>query len=177
ISKAAGVHTSKFYREAHHVRASVGFLYNHESPLRGPSFVSQRIASGAAAIAAGLQQTLTIGDLSARTDWGYAPDFVDAMIRIARRPDADDYIIATGEAHTVEEFVEAAFARVGLDWRDHVTEDRSLLTRTSPARIGNPTHLKTSTGWEPTVTFKELVEILVDAAVQSLTKTNSAAFA
>jgi GDPmannose 4,6-dehydratase len=167
ITKSAGVHACQFYRQAHGVRASAGFLYNHESSLRRASFVSQRIARGAVAIARGTQQTLTVGDLSARIDWGYAPDFIDAMIRINRMPIADDYIVATGEAHTVEEFISAAFARLGLDWRTYVREDHSLLTRTSPTRIGDSTHLRSTTGWKPTVSFTEMVDILVDAAAES----------
>ena len=168
ITKAAGVHLCRFYRETHRVRASVGFLYNHESSLRRPTFVSQKIVRAAAAIARDSNQQLVLGDLSARIDWGYAPDFIDAIIRIVRRPDADDYIVATGETHSVQEFVEIAFSRLGLDWRKHVVEDRSLLTRPSVVRVGDATRLRERTGWRPTVTFAEMIEILLDSAQRNV---------
>ena len=168
ITKTAGVHACHFYREIHHVRASVGFLYNHESPLRGTTFVSQKIVRAAVDIARDSNQRLVLGDLSARIDWGYAPDFIDAMIRIVRYPTADDYIIATGETHSVQEFVEIAFARVGVDWRKHVVEDRSLLTRRSVTRVGDARRLRERTGWRPTVTFAEMVETLVDTAQRNV---------
>lgn len=168
ITKTAGAHACRFYRETHRVRASVGFLYNHESPLRGTTFVSQKIVRAAVGSARDSNQRLVLGDLSARIDWGYAPDFIDAMIRVVRHPDADDYIVATGETHTVGEFVEIAFARVGVDWRKHVVEDRSLLTRRSVTRVGNATRLRERTGWRPTVTFAEMVETLVDTAQRNV---------
>lgn len=164
ITKTAGVHACRYYRATHRVRASAGFLYNHESPLRGPAFVSQKIIRAATAIARGSEQPLVLGNLAARIDWGYAPDFVDAMIRIVRHPVPDDYIVATGETHTVEEFVEIVFARIGIDWRKHVVEDRSLLTRPSVTRTGNAARLREHTGWRPTVTFREMTELLVDSA-------------
>jgi GDPmannose 4,6-dehydratase len=136
--------------------------------LRGQSFVSQKIARAAAMIASGTSQTLVVGDLSARIDWGYAPDFVDAMIRIVRHPVPDDYIVATGETHSVEEFVDIAFSQLGLDWRKHVVEDRGLLARPSVVRVGDATRLRERTGWRPTVTFAEMIAILVEAAKRNV---------
>jgi GDPmannose 4,6-dehydratase len=164
ITKTAGIRTCRHYREYYDARASAGFLYNHESPLRGPTFISQKIARAAAAAAEGSDVILTVGNLSAVTDWGYAPVVVDALIRIVRQDEADDYIIATGEPHTVAEFAEIAFDHVGLDWRKYVTENPALLTRKSVTRIGNAKRLRERTGWKPTVTFSEMVGILVDAA-------------
>jgi GDPmannose 4,6-dehydratase len=145
------------------VKASVGILFNHESPLRRPNFLSQKIIRGATAIARGQEEKLVLGDLSARTDWGYAPDFVDAMIRVVRSTPADDYVIATGETHSVEEFAEIAFDRLGLNWREHVVENPGLLTRRSITRIGNPSRLRERTGWRPRVSFAEMIELLIDA--------------
>jgi GDPmannose 4,6-dehydratase len=164
ITKAAGVHICRFYRERHHVNASAGILYNHESPLRKRTFVSQKIVRAATAIASGSEEKLELGDLSARADWGYAPDFVDAMTRIVRVAEPDDYLIATGESHSVQDFVEVAFGRFGLDWRRHVVERPSLLVRAPVERVGNPARLRERTGWAPQVSFAQMVEILVDAA-------------
>jgi GDPmannose 4,6-dehydratase len=164
ITKTAGVHICRFYRETHQLHVSAGLLYNHESPLRRQNFVSQKIVRGAVAIARGLERKLVIGDLSARIDWGYAPDFIDAMVRIVRLPTPDDFVIATGETHSVQEFAELAFGKLGLDWRAHVLEDRSLLKRTSVTRVGNSARLRERTGWHPEVTFAQMVGILVEAA-------------
>jgi GDPmannose 4,6-dehydratase len=166
ITKAAGVFTCRYYRRAHSVRASSGILFNHESPLRDGSYLSRKITSAAARISREGKGELVIGSLSARNDWGYAPDFVDAMIRITRLPDADDFVVATGETHTVEEFAAIAFDHVGLDWRDHVIEDNRVLTRPPSVRVGDPTRLRQATGWKPTVSFDEMVRLLVDAAVE-----------
>jgi GDPmannose 4,6-dehydratase len=168
ITKTAGAHLCHYYRNTHGVRASVGFLYNHESPFRGSSFISKRIARSAAAASRGSSDKLVVGNLSATTDWGYAPDFIDAMIRIVRLDKADDYIIATGERHTVREFVEIAFDHVGLDWQDYVAEDLSLLTRRSVTRIGNAGRLRERTGWKPTVSFRQMVELLVEAELKNV---------
>lgn len=161
ITKAAGIHLCRFFRESHGVHASAGILYNHESPLRAEDFVSQKIIRTALAIAHGEKRKLVLGDLSARVDWGYAPDFIDAILRIIQRPQGDDYIVATGDAHTVQEFVEAVFGTLGLDWRKHVEEDRALLTRPPVTRIGNATKLRRATGWQPSVTFSGMVQALL----------------
>ncbi len=169
ITKVAGVSACRFYRDAYQVHASAGILYNHESPLRRDSFVSQKIVQAAVAISRGSQQKLVLGDLSARIDWGYAPDYVDAMIRIVRQPSADDYIIATGESRSVQEFAEVTFGLLGLDWRSHVIQDRSLLPRRSRTRVGNAAKLRERTGWTPRVTFTQMIAILLEAAQQNAT--------
>lgn len=163
ITKAAGVGYCRMARRSG-MRVSIGFLYNHESPLRRSTFISARIVRAAVRIAAGSGEKLVIGDLSARVDWGYAPDFVDAMIRIVRHPVPDDYVIATGETHSVAEFVEIAFSSLGLDWREHVVEDRSILTRQPAVRVGDWSRLRERTGWKPSVSFPEMVSILVHSA-------------
>jgi GDPmannose 4,6-dehydratase len=164
ITKVAGAHACALYRERYSLHVSVGILYNHESPLRGPRFVSQRIVRGAWRARREPGYRLKLGSLSAVVDWGYAPDYVDAMVRIVSHPVPDDYVIATGEPHTVREFVEIAFARLGLDWREHVEEEASLVTTTSATLIGDSTKLRARTGWSPTVGFEQMVDILLRAA-------------
>ncbi len=164
ITKAAGMNLCRYYRTHRRVRASSGILFNHESPLRGQSFVSQKIARGVAAIRAGHQRQLVLGNLEAEVDWGYAPDYVDAMVRISALPVGDDYVIATGKAHTVQEFAAIAFAHAGLEWRDHVVEDGNLLTGKYHSRVGDARRLRDATGWKPSVTFADMVRRLVDAA-------------
>jgi GDPmannose 4,6-dehydratase len=163
ITKTAGIHACRYYRHAHAARASVGILYNHESPLRRPEFVSKRIAQSAVAISRGQRDKLTLGDLEAEVDWGYAPDYVDAMVRIVGLPDADDFIVATGETHSVREFAEIAFSCVSLDWKDHVRIDDRVLRRKSWSLSGNSARLRERTGWAPTISFNEMVRRLVDA--------------
>jgi GDPmannose 4,6-dehydratase len=164
ITKVAGAHTCALYRERHGIHASVGILYNHESPFRGPRFVSTRIAHGARRAKGDPAFKLKVGSLSALVDWGYAPDYVDAMVRILFEDRPDDYVIATGEPHTVRDFVEIAFSHLGLDWRAHVEEDSTLVTSTGATLVGNSTKLRQRTGWRPTVDFEGLVKLLVDAA-------------
>ena len=163
VSKTAGVGCCRAYRRRG-VYASVGFLYNHESPLRAPRFVSQKIVQGAIAASRDPNAELVLGDLSAAVDWGYAPDAVDAMLRILEQPESDDYVIATGETHTVGEFAELAFAKLGLDYRDHVREDRSLVSPQNRVLVGDATRLRQRTGWAPSVSFAEMVGRLVEAA-------------
>ncbi|MEO7503478.1 MAG: GDP-mannose 4,6-dehydratase [Gemmatimonadaceae bacterium] len=164
ITKATGVNACRFYREMHGLHASAGILYNHESPLRRRSFVSQKIIRSAVAISRGSDEKLVLGDLSARIDWGYAPDYVDAMIRVVRQPSPDDYVIASGEPRSVQEFAEVAFGLLGLDWRSHVVEDSNVLTRRSGTRVGNSAKLRERTGWSPRVTFAPMIAILLEAA-------------
>jgi len=164
ITKVAGAHACALYRERYGVHASVGILYNHESPWRGARFVTQRIARGAWQAKRDPAFKLRLGSLSGVVDWGYAPDYVDAMIRIVAQPAADDYVIATGEPHTVRDFVEAAFRIVGVDWKAHVEETPSLVRATRATLIGDSSKLRARTGWKPTLGFEQLVEILVRAA-------------
>jgi GDPmannose 4,6-dehydratase len=164
ITKTEGVHCCRFYRETHGVFASAGILYNHESAYRQEKFVSQKIIRAAVRIAAGSGEKLILGDLSAKIDWGYAPDFAEAMVRMLALPEPDDFVVATGETHTVREFAAIAFARLGLDWRAHVEEDASVLPRKRRTLIGNASKLRTATGWQPSVTFAEMVERLATAS-------------
>ena len=167
ITKASGLHCCRFYRETHGVFAAGGILFNHESAYRQEKFVSQKIIRAALEIAAGKREKLVLGDLSARIDWGYAPDFTDAMTRVLALDRADDFVIATGEAHSVGEFVEIAFRLAGLDWKSHVEENPSVLQRRRPALIGNASKLRAATGWKPTVTFPEMVRLLLEAQRQA----------
>jgi GDPmannose 4,6-dehydratase len=164
ITKTAGMHCCRLYRNGAGVHASTGILYNHESPLRKPGFVSQKIVRAAVDIRKGRASKLVLGDLSAVNDWGWAADTVDAMVRIVRAHDPDDYVVATGEAHTVSDFVEAVFARAGLDWRRHVEEDRAMIARQRPPLIGDASRLRERTGWRPSVGFVEMAGLLWDAA-------------
>jgi GDPmannose 4,6-dehydratase len=160
ITKAAGVEVCRLYR-SQGVFASVGILYNHESGQRPETFVAQKIMSTVRRISEGSEEKLEIGSLSATVDWGYAPDYVDAMIRILALDQPEDFIIATGESHTVREFVELAFRSLGLDWKSHVVENPSLIGSPKPTLVGNPAKLKQMTGWRPSVSFEEMVELLV----------------
>jgi GDPmannose 4,6-dehydratase len=162
ITKTAGLHMCRFYRRTHGLHASVGFLYNHESPLRAAKFVSKKIVTAAWEIQRGTRDKLVLGDLSAELDMGYAPDFVDAMHRIAQLDQPDDFIVATGEKHAIREFVELAFERVGLGWRAHVEENRAVITRRPQLRLGDPSKLVRATGWRPSTTFADMVRVLVD---------------
>jgi GDPmannose 4,6-dehydratase len=168
ISKTAGVQLCRMYRRRHGVEASCGFLYNHESPLRPAGFLSAKIVRGAVEIARRQRDRLVLGDLTARVDWGYAPDYIDAMIRIARLDAADDFVIASGRAHSVGDFVAIAFAHLGIDWRRHVETDSSLLTKSRPAAplVGDSGKLRRETGWAPSVGFAEMVRLLVDAELR-----------
>jgi GDPmannose 4,6-dehydratase len=164
VTKVAGAHTCRLYRERHGMHVSVGILYNHESPLRGLRFVSQRIAHGARQAALHPAFRLKLGSLSAVVDWGYAPDFVDAMVRIVAEPHPDDYVVATGVPHTVRDFVEAAFGFVDRDWRLHVEEGQGTAAASQGTLVGDASKLRARTGWAPTVSFEKMVQILVEAA-------------
>jgi GDPmannose 4,6-dehydratase len=144
--------------------ASTAVLYNHESPRRPESFVARKIAIAVARIARGEQQTITLGNIDVHRDWGYAPDYVDAMIRIISQPESGDFIVATGVSHTVREFVAEAFAAAGVaDWEDRVIIDPHLYRPADPQQlVGDPSKLR-GTGWTPSVTFPELVRIMVAA--------------
>jgi GDPmannose 4,6-dehydratase len=148
---------------------STAILYNHESPRRADTFVSQKIARAVARIAAGSVEPLVLGDIDVERDWGFAPDYVDAMIRIIEQPAAADYVVATGQSHSVREFVAAAFAVVGIDdWTAHVSIDAALIRPSDPVRlVGDATRLR-SIGWAPTVEFAELVTLMVRSAVADL---------
>jgi GDPmannose 4,6-dehydratase len=161
ITKVQGMWLCKEYRENFGVYASVGILYNHESCLRNPKFLSQKIVQSAIRIAAGSAEKLIVGDLAARVDWGYAPDFVDAFQRILKLDESGEFIIATGSAHTVQTFVEIAFKHFGLNWREYVVEDNSILLRRLPVKIGNSEKLQAKTGWGNSLQFDAFVQQLI----------------
>ena len=157
------------YRDQLGLHASSGILFNHESPRRPMHFLPAKVARGAAAIAAGRETELVLGNLDARRDWGYAPDYVDAMRRIVHHDEPGDYVVATGELHSVRELVELAFSHVRLDWREHVRIDEALVRGEERPVVGDATKARTVLGWAPTVGFEELVRLLVDAAVAQTT--------
>jgi GDPmannose 4,6-dehydratase len=152
------------YRESYELHASNGILFNHESPRRGETFVTRKITRAVARIKLGLDQFLYLGNLDARRDWGYAPEYVEGMWRILQADEPGDYVLATNETHTVKEFVERAFAHVDLDWKEYVRHDKRY---ERPAEvdllIGNPAKAKKDLDWEPKVHFEELIQIMVDA--------------
>jgi GDPmannose 4,6-dehydratase len=155
------------YREGYGMHVSNGILFNHESPRRGENFVTRKITRGVAAIKKGLETELRLGNLEARRDWGFAKDYVEAMWLMLQQEKPDDYVVATGETHSVQEFLEEAFACAGLDWRKHVKVDVKYFR---PAEVdlllGDPTKAKTVLGWTPKVTFKELVRLMVEADIE-----------
>jgi GDPmannose 4,6-dehydratase len=155
------------YRDTYGIFASSGILFNHESPLRSDRFVTRKIVAGAVAIAEGRAETMTLGNLSVSRDWGYAPEYVDAMWRMLQQPAARDYVIATGESHTVEEFVDATFRACGLDWRDHVESDPTLLRANDLTfSRGDSSRARRELQWEAQTRFADLVALLVEAERQ-----------
>jgi len=152
------------YREAYGLHVSNGILFNHESPRRGETFVTRKVTRAAARIKLGLQQKLWLGNLDARRDWGYAKDYVEAMWLMLQQPRGDDYVVATGEAHSVREFCEAAFAHVGLDYRQHVEVDPRYFRPTEvDSLLGDPSKAARQLGWRPRTSFAELVRIMMEA--------------
>ena len=159
------------YRESYGMHANNGILFNHESPRRGETFVTRKISRAVAAIKRGLQKELFLGNLQARRDWGYAPEYVEAMWMILQQDKPDDYIVATGETHTVQEFLEIAFAHVQLDWKDYVKHDgRYERPAEVDLLVGDASKAKRVLGWEPKVRFPELVRLMVDADLTSQEK-------
>jgi GDPmannose 4,6-dehydratase len=152
------------YRESYGLFAVNGILFNHESPRRGETFVTRKIARAVARIRAGREDKLFLGNLEARRDWGYAPEYVEAMWRMLQQDRPEDYVIATGEAHSVREFLEEAFACAGLDWRKHVeTDPRYLRPAEVDNLLGDASKAKKVLGWEPKVRFRDLVRLMVEA--------------
>ncbi|MCB0077803.1 MAG: GDP-mannose 4,6-dehydratase, partial [Anaerolineales bacterium] len=157
------------YRESYNMYAVSGILFNHESPRRGLEFVTRKISHGVARIKLGLDKALRLGNLDAKRDWGFAGDYVEAMWLMLQQESPDDYVIATGETHTVREFCEIAFRHVGLDYNDHVVIDPAFYR---PAEvdllIGDPAKAQAKLGWERTVSFPELVTMMVDSDLEQL---------
>lgn len=168
-AKMFGHNITVNYRESYGVHASSGILFNHESPRRGETFVTRKITRAVARIKYGVQNKLFLGNMDARRDWGYAPDYVRAMWLMLQQENPDDYVIGTGEAHTVREFVELAFACVDMDWHQYVEVDPRYFR---PAEVdyllADPSKARKALGWEPTVTFTELVRIMIEADVKEL---------
>jgi GDPmannose 4,6-dehydratase len=169
VAKVYGHYITVNYRESYDIFACSGILFNHESPRRGLEFVTRKVTYGVAQIKFGLARELRLGNLDAKRDWGFAGDYVEAMWRMLQQPEPDDYVVATGENHTVRELVEIAFSHAGLDWRQFVQLDSSLLR---PAEvellIGDPAKARERLGWRPKVSFGELVRMMVDADLQRL---------
>ncbi len=169
ISKVAGYHLTQNYREAYKLFACSGILFNHESPRRGFEFVTRKITSTVANIKFGMAKELRLGNLEARRDWGFAPEYVDAMWRMLQQDTPDDYVIATGESHTVREFVDLAFGIAGLKWEDYVIEDPKMYR---PAEVhelrGDPGKAGRKLGWEPRVKFDELVRLMVETDLRRI---------
>ena len=175
VSKVFGHYITVNYRESYDLFAVSGILFNHESPRRGLEFVTRKVTDGVARIKLGLQDSLSLGNLDAQRDWGFAGDYVRAMWLMLQQPKADDYVVATGISHSVRELVDIAFARVGLDWQKYVKTDPKFLR---PAEvdhlIGNPAKAKRVLGWEPKVNFTQLVEMMVDADVERISGKSTA---
>jgi len=169
VAKVYGHFITVNYRESYGLFACSGILFNHESPRRGKEFVTRKISDAVARIKLGQRKELGLGNLAARRDWGYAKDYVRAMWLMLQQQEPDDYVVATGEQHTVQEAAEIAFAHVGLDWRRHVREDPALLRPAEVDQlIGNPVKAYERLGWRPTVGFQQLMEMMVDRDLEAV---------
>ena len=169
VAKVYAHYITVNYRESYGLFACSGILFNHTSPRRGREFVTRKISDGVARIKLGLAQELPLGNLAARRDFGFAGDYVDAMWRMLQQPEGDDYVVATGEAHSVQEVVEIAFATAGLDWRSYVREDQGLLRRAEVDHlVGDASKAHRVLGWQPRVGFPALVEMMVRADLEHL---------
>jgi GDPmannose 4,6-dehydratase len=169
-AKAFGHFLTGSFRRQYGLHASSAILFNHESPRRSTQFLTRKVTRGAAAISLGLEDELRLGDLSARRDWGFAGDYVRALELMASQDEPDDYVIATGESHTVEEFVAAAFDEIGVDWRERVRFDESFArgATDSPELLGDPSKARDRLGWESEVGFRDLVRLMVQADIELL---------
>lgn len=168
ISKVAGFHLTRNYRDAYQMYCVSGILFNHESPRRGFEFVTRKVTNAVAQIKLGQASELKIGNLEAKRDWGHAADYVRAMHMMLQQPTPDDYVIATGETHSVREFCELAFAEVGLDYKDHVkVDERYYRPAEVDLLIGDARKARETLGWEPKYTFRELIKEMVDSDLRS----------
>jgi GDPmannose 4,6-dehydratase len=169
VSKVFGHYITVNYRESYDLFAVSGILFNHESPRRGIEFVTRKVTDGVARIKLGITDKLALGNLDACRDWGFSGDYVRAMWLMLQQDTPDDYVVATGEAHSVKELVEISFARAGLDWQKYVvTDPRFLRPAEVDHLIGDPSKAKQKLGWTPNVSFKQLVEMMVDADLERL---------
>lgn len=172
ISKVAGFHLTQNYREAYSIFACNGILFNHESPRRGFEFVTRKITNTVARIKLGLEKELRLGNLDAKRDWGFACDYVKAMWLMLQQDEPDDYVIATGETHSVKEFVELVFSYVGLNWQEYVVIDETLYRSAEVYELkGDSNKAKRKLGWKPRVNFGELVKMMVDADLRRTKET------
>jgi len=174
-AKVFSYHITRFYREAYGIFACNGILFNHESPRRGPTFVTRKITRAIARIKAGLDKKIYLGNLDAKRDWGFAPEYVEAMWLILQQPKPDDYVIATGETHSVREFLEEAFKYAGLgDWKSYVEiNHRYFRPAEVEVLVGDTSKAKEKIGWQPKIKFEELVKIMIDADFRLLGLTPS----
>ena len=174
VAKVYGHYMTINYRESYGMHASSGILFNHESPRRGPEFVTRKITQAVARISLGLQDSISLGNLDAKRDWGFAGDYVEAMWLMLQQEQADDYVVATGETHSIREFLEIAFAHVGIeDWEPKVTQDpRFLRPAEVDLLIGDPTKARQQLGWQPKVGFEDLVRMMVDSDLAEQGKTS-----
>jgi GDPmannose 4,6-dehydratase len=164
VSKVFSYWITRNYREAYGMYAVNGILFNHESPRRGPTFVTRKITRAVGAILRGEQEDLKLGNLDAKRDWGYAKDYMDGAWRMLQLDEPDDFVLATGETHSVEEFLDAAFGHAGIDWKQYVKiDERYFRPAEVDLLIGDYSKAKAAFGWEPTVRFHELVRMMVDA--------------
>lgn len=162
ITKLDGLRLCRLYRKQYGVFASVGILYNHESAYRGSQFLSKKVITAAVDIKNKKKKILVLGNLKARVDWGYAPDYVDAMHKILQLQKADDFIVATGKTHSVLDFVETAFSHLGLNWKKYVKEEKRSITRKRKTLSGNAQKLRKMTGWKPSVNFEEMIGKIIE---------------
>lgn len=170
ISKVAGFHLTRNYRDAYQMYCVSGILFNHESPRRGFEFVTRKVTNAVAQIKLGHASELKIGNLEAKRDWGHAADYVRAMHMMLQQPTPDDYVIATGETHSVRELCELAFAEAGLDYKDHVkVDERYYRPAEVDLLIGDARKAREMLGWEPKYTFRELIKEMVDSDLRANT--------
>lgn len=169
VAKVYGHYITVNYRESYDLFAVSGILFNHESPRRGLEFVTRKVTDGVARIKLGLAKELRLGNLDARRDWGFAGDYVEAMWLMLQQDTPDDYVIATGETHTVEKLVDVAFSHAGLKWKDYVRQDPAFLR---PAEvdllIGDPSKAQAQLGWKPKVSFEHMIQMMVDSDIERL---------
>ncbi|MDZ4232107.1 MAG: GDP-mannose 4,6-dehydratase, partial [Candidatus Pacearchaeota archaeon] len=169
ISKLAAFHLTKMYAQGYGLFATTGILFNHESPRRGENFVSKKITQGVARIKAGLQQKLHLGNLEAKRDWGWAPEFVEAIYRMVQHTEPGVFVVATQETHTVREFVQEAFSLAGLDWEKYVTVDEKYKRpREVPVLLGDASGTEEILGWKAQMKFKDIVKAMVEYDMENI---------
>ena len=173
-AKAFATQMTRIYRESHGLFFCNAICYNHESPRRGENFVTRKVTLAAARIKAGLQKSLTLGDLDAQRDWGYAADFVAGMWQILQHPIPDDYVLATGQSHSIRQLLQIAFSHVGLDWQRHVEVDQRFLRPADPqALLGNPQKARQVLDWQPSISFEQMVRVMVDCDLRTVMQNRS----